>query len=128
MSNLKNLKVIKSFDIQEYNGVKTKIASTELSEIESKDFGKGLVDVQQVLVKTENLAKEGEREFQVTEYISLSKDIESGEFGIPSSLKSNAQKILTSFKVSNFEELIGKECVVIRTVKDNGKEYLKISY
>lgn len=128
MVNLKDLKTVKSFDIQEYNRVKTKIASVELSEVESKDFGKGLTEVQQILVKTENLAKGGEKEFQVIEYISLSKDVETNEFGIPSSMKSKAQKILTSFKVSNFDDLIGKECVVVRTIKDNGKEYLKISY
>jgi hypothetical protein len=122
MTDLKNLKVVSSFNYDLYDGVKSSIDSVELQPRETKDFGKGNVEVQQVIVTTKNLAKKG-KEVIAKEYISLKLDSETNEFGIPDGADSIAQKFLKYFKVSNLTELEGKECMVVKRVKERkGKE------
>ncbi len=128
LEELKNLKKVKSFDIDEYDGNKSKIKEVELTKIEQKDFGQGLQDTRQIIVRTESLDDNEEQPIQALEYISLKKDVETGEFGIPENPKSNAMKMLNYFKVKTFDELVGKECMVVKRVKENGKEFLGIHY
>jgi hypothetical protein len=118
--SIKDLKTVKSFDIDKYDGIKVKIEAVELTPIEVKNFGNGDKEVQQIVVKTENIADKGEKEIQVIEYISLKKDSETGKFGIPDSKKSNAQKMLAYFEADNFEELVGKEVRIVKKLTDKG--------
>lgn len=118
--SIKDLKTIKSFDIDKYDGKKVEIESVELSPIETKNFGDGEKEVQQIIIKTKNIADVGEKEVKVIEYISLKKDIETGEFGIPDSKKSNAQKMLQYFRVNTFDELIGQEVRIVKKLTEKG--------
>ena len=126
MSELKSLKKLKSVDIEEFNGVKSKIASVELSDVEEKDFGEGKQLVRQIKVTTENLSEDKDKPITATEYISLKN--EDGEWGYSESPKSKAMKFLTFFKVNSFDELVGKDCVAIIKMKENGKQFLGISH
>lgn len=118
--SIKDLKTIKSFDIDKYDGKKVEIESVELSPIETKNFGDGEKEVQQIIIKTKNISDVGEKEVKVIEYISLKKDIETGEFGIPDSKKSNAQKMLQYFRVNTFDELIGQEVRIVKKLTEKG--------
>jgi len=118
--SIENLKTVQSFDIDKYDGVRAKIEKVELSPIEMKNFGEGDKEVQQIIITTSNIADENEKAINIIEYISLKKDIETGEFGIPENSKSKAQKMLKYFKVTNFKDLIGKEVRVCKKVTDKG--------
>lgn len=122
MENLKDLKKVKSIDIEKYDGVKTKIEKVELLDVQEKEFikGEGLKEVRQILIETENFSDDESIKITCKEWISLKKD-KDGEWGIPDSKLSNATKILSFFEVKSFDELIGKECRVLRKVKGDKK-------
>lgn len=126
MTDLKNLKKVKGFDIEEFNGVKSVIEVVELSDIEEKDFGDGLVQTRQIIVKSANLS-ESDKELRAVEFISLKYDTETKEFGIPENPNSKAMKFLNYFKVDNFEDLKGKECLIVKKAKGE-KTFLGISH
>lgn len=128
LEELKNLKKVKSFDIDEYDGKKSKIEEVELTKIEQKDFGSGLQETRQIIIRTLNLDENEEQPIQAQEYISLKQDKETKEFGIPENPNSKAMKILNYFKVKTFDELVGKDCMIVKRVKENGKEFLGIHY
>lgn len=115
MSDLKNLKKVKSIDLSEYEGTKTTIAKVELLDAETKDFGDGAVEVRQILIETANLSDDEKRPITVKEWVSLKQD-EDGEWGIPDGKNSKAMKILKFFAVENFDDLIGKQCLVVKRV------------
>ena len=117
MSNLKNLTKVKSIDLEKYDGKKATIEKVELLDVESKDFGEGLIETRQILVTTSNIAESGE-DIPITarEYISLRKDKE-GNWGYSDGKHSSATKMLTFFDAKDFEELIGKDCLVIRKTR-----------
>lgn len=127
LEQLRNLKKVKGFDIEEFDGVKSTIKEVLLSEIEKKDFGRGLVETRQIIVKSANLGDSEEHPIQAIEYISLKKDIETGEFGIPENPKSKAMNFLRYFKADSFDEVIGKECMIIKRVNERG-EFLGIHF
>ena len=116
MTDLKNLKKVKSIDIEQYDGTKSKIANVELLDVQTRDFGEGEVETRQILITTENLDTSGEVEITAREYVSLKQDKE-GEWGIPDSKNSVATKILTFFNINSFDELAGKEVMVVRKIK-----------
>jgi len=126
MNELKNLKKVKSFDIADFDGMKSKIGQVELTKVEEKDFGSGLVKVQQIIISSENLQTSG-KEIIAREYIPLKFDDELKEFGIPENPNSSAMKILNYFKVKDFSELEGKECMIVKRVKKD-KEFLGIHF
>ncbi len=115
MTDLKNLKQIKSIDLEEFDGTQSKIASVTLLDPQTKDFGEGEVETRQILIETENLSKDSDVKITAREYISLKKDSD-GEWGIPTSKNSKATKVLNFFKINSFDELEGKECLVVRKV------------
>lgn len=125
MSELKNLKKVKSFDIDEFDGVKSTIEIVELSDIQTKDFGNGEQKVRQIILKSENLNKDSDKEIRAIEYISLKYDEDLKEFGIPESPKSKAMQVLNYFKVDNFEDLKGKKCIIVKRAKGD-KTFLGI--
>ena len=126
MTDLKNLKKIKSIDIDEFNGIKSKIGTVKLEDVETKDFGKGLQEVRQVLIESEVLNDDKERPITAREYVSLRKI--DGEWGFSDSPKAKAQKMLNFFKVSSFDELQGKSIVINKKQRDNGKEFLGFGF
>lgn len=126
MTDLKNLKKIKSIDIDEFNGIKSKIGTVKLEDVETKDFGKGSQEVRQVLIESEVLNDDKERPITAREYVSLRKI--DGEWGFSDSPKAKAQKMLNFFKVSSFDELQGKSIVVNKKQRDNGKEFLGFGF
>lgn len=128
LENLKNLKKVKSFDIEEFDGVKSKVKEVILTDVEIKNFGSGDQKVQQLIIKSENLGDNEEKPIQAIEYISLKYDSETEQFGIPENAKSKAMKFLNYFKVESFDEVIGKECMIVKRVKENGSEFLGIHY
>lgn len=115
MSDLKNLKKVKSIDLSEYEGTKTTIEKVELLDVEEKDFGEGKVEVRQILIETANLSDDEKKPIRVKEWVSLKKD-EDGEWGIPDGKNSKATKILKFFEVENFDDLIGKQCLIVKKV------------
>jgi len=127
MSELKNLKKIKGFDINEFDGLKSEIENVELLNVESKDFGKGAINTRQIKITTKNLATDGS-ETRGTEYVSLKFDNESKLWGYPEFKDSKAMKILTYFDVKDFEELKNKNCVVLKKLRNGDKLYLGINY
>ena len=127
MTDLKNLKKVKSFNIDEFDGMNVKIGEVILMDVEQKDFGDGLKEVRQIRILTENLSKEGQEEIKAGEYVGLKKDLTTGEWGYPDGSNSKAMKVLNYFKVNSFDELIGKKCMVVKRVNDN-KEFLGIHF
>jgi hypothetical protein len=127
LEELKNLKKVKGFDIEEFNGVKSKIAEVELTDVEEKVFNGKKTIVRQIIVKTENLIDGKENPIQAIEYVPLKFDKENNEFGIPENSESKAMKMLAFFKAKSFDELIGKECLVVKRVKGD-REFLGIQY
>jgi len=115
--DLKNLKKVESFDYDEYDGKKSRIANVEELDVETKDFGDGAKEIKQLLITTENLSTDEDNPVIAREYVALKKDYKTGEWGIPSAQDSKAMKILNYFKVSNFSDLIGKECMAVKRVK-----------
>jgi hypothetical protein len=126
MTDLKNLKKIKSFDIEEFDGVKSKIADVLLLDVEVKNFGDGDKEIRQLKIITERLNAEGEP-LIATEFVALKKDLDTNEWGIPDNTDAKAMKFLNYFKVGDFDELKGKECRVVKRVK-NDKSFLGIHY
>lgn len=126
MSDLKNLKKVKSIDIEEFDGVKSKIEDVVLMDAETKNFGDGDTEVRQLKIISEKLNTEG-NEIRASEFVALKKDEESGEWGIPDNSNAKAMKVLNYFKVDNFEDLKGKECMVVKRVK-NDKQFLGIHH
>lgn len=112
--DLKNLKKVKSFDFDKYDGMKSNVASVEETDVEKKDFGEGEKEVKQLVISTENLESE-EKPVYAKEFIALKKD-DDGEWGIPENTNSKAMKVLKYFNVDNFADLIGKECMVVKRV------------
>lgn len=127
MTDLKNLKKVKGFDIEKYDGVTSKIGEVELLDIKEKDFGNGLVQTRQIKVSSENLNSEGEEVF-ATEYVSLKLDKKTNIFGIPENSESVAMKFLKYFKVNDFEELKGVKCSIVKRIGKNNKEFLGIHF
>lgn len=121
MSNLKDLKKIKSFEIDDFDGVNTTIEDVVLLDVDTKDFGDGLKEVRQLKIITSNLAKKGEEEFRASEYVSLKYDQKTKAWGYSENPKSKATKILNFFGVKDFEELIGKKCRVVKRM--NGDKF-----
>lgn len=124
---LKNLKKVKSFDYGEFDGVKTTIENVTLTEVETKDFGEGEQEVQQIIVETMNVGDNEEKPTVGREFISLKKDVD-GIFGIPENANSKAMKFLKYFEVSTFDELIGKKCMIVVRVNTKDKKTLGIHY
>lgn len=120
--DLKNLKPIKSFDFQRYDGMETTIDRVETV---AGEFNKE--PTLQIVVYTSNVAEQGEKELEIREYVSLFKDKQTGEFGYPEGMDTKYQKFLKYFDVNNFEELIGKKCKIVSRLKD-GKKYLGIAH
>lgn len=120
VEQLKSLKKVKGFDIDSYDGTKSKIGSVELSEIKNLDFGRGLTSTRQLIIKSENITESESNPILVTEYIPLKFDEETKEFGIPENVNSKAMKFLAYFKVNSFDEVIGKECMIVKRVTDKG--------
>lgn len=126
MTDLKNLKKIKSFDIGEFDGVKSQIADVLMLDAEVKNFGDGEKEVRQIKVITEKLNEEGEP-ITAGEFVALKKDPDTNEWGIPDNPDAKAMKFLNYFQVNDFEALKGKECMVVKRVK-NGKSFLGIHF
>lgn len=125
-TEIKNLKKLKSIDIEEFNGVKTTISSVELLDVEEKDFGDGKQLVRQILVKSQNLSKDLDKPITGSEYISLKRD--GDDWGFSDSPKSKAMRMLSFFKVSSLDELVGKDVVAIMKQRDNGKTFLGLNF
>lgn len=117
--DLKNLKKVKSFDFDKYDGMQSKIASVEETSEEVKDFGDGQKAVKQLIVSTENLSESEDEPVYAKEYVGLKKD-SNGEWGIPENVNSKAMKIMKYFNVDNFADLVGKECRVVKRI--NGEK------
>jgi len=126
MTELSNLKKVKSFDIEQFDGLKSTIGSVELMDVETKDFGDGAKEVRQVLVKSTNLGDNVDKPICASEYIGLKKD-EDGNWGMADAKNSKAMRFLSYFKVENLEDLNGKECLIVKRDKGN-KDILGIHF
>lgn len=126
LEKIKNLKKVKTFDIDKYDGVVTKIANVELLEVEEKTFGDDKVLTQQILIETENIGTE-EMPVVVKNWINLKFDKNTEEFGIPDSPKSEAMKFLRFFEVDDLTQLVGVKCQVVKKLKDDGSFTLTIN-
>jgi hypothetical protein len=123
MTNLKDLKKVKTFNVEEFDGLKTKIASVVMTDIKIWEG----TESRQLEITTEKVKSEKGIEIEVKEWINLKKDNESNEWGIPDNSDSNAMKFLTFFQVSNFEEVIGKDCMIVKKIRKD-KSVLGIRY
>lgn len=128
MTNLKDLKKVKSFDVDEFDGVKSTIESVELLDVEKKDFGDGEQELRQILIKSANLEPKNEKGIYASEYVGLKKDPETQEWGIPENPGSKAMKFLKYFKAEDFEDIKGKECLIVKRESKNGKTLLGIHH
>lgn len=126
--NLKNLKRLKSVDIDQFNGTKAKISSVELLDELEGDFGKGKQTVRQILIKSENLNSNDDNIITASEYVSLKYDKTNKVWGYSDSPKSKAMQILKFYNIDSFDKLINKEIIVLKKQKENGKEYLGIQF
>lgn len=127
LEELKNLKKVKGFDIEEFNGIKSKIAEVTLTEIEEKVFNGKKTLTRQIIVKSANLVDSTDNPIQATEYVPLKLDKETNEFGIPENSESKAMKMLAFFKVKSFDEIIGKDCLIVKRVNKD-REFLGIQF
>jgi len=127
MTELKNLKKKVSINLSVYDGVKTTVKVVELGEEETKTFNadEGERKVRQIIIESDYLDKE--EKITAREYISLKYDNEDKEWVIPIAPNSKANKVLTKFKIENFDELKGREVVTNLKTRNNGKEYLGMS-
>jgi len=126
MTSLKDLKKFKGVDIDEFNGVKSIIEVVSLEDPKQIDFGDGMKETRQIKISSKVLNEGSETELRANEYVSVFQ--KNGVWGFSESPKSKAQKILTYFKVDNFEALQGKEIIINKKIKENGKEFLGFSY
>ena len=128
LEKIKNLKKVKGFDADEFDGVKSKIAEIVLTEVETRKAGNGNeFESQNLIIKSANLGSDEKNPIVALEYISLKRDKETGEFGIPENTNSNAMKFLRYFKAESFDQVIGKEIMIVKRSKPTG-EFLGIHY
>ena len=125
MVSIKDLKKHKGVDIEKYNGVKSTIQSVEILEPKTYKFNGVDTEVINLCITSKNLADEGEKEFTANELVRLYED--EGVLGFSTKAGSKAQKILTYYKVDDFEELVGKECLIVKRVTEKG-QFLGIQY
>ena len=125
MSELENLKKVKSADISEFDGIKSIIEKVELLNVEKKTFGEDTKEVRQVLIETKNLSDD-ETPVTAKEWIGL-KNVK-GEWVIPDNKNAKAIKFMSYFKVDNLAQLEGKECLVVGRDKGNERIVLGIHH
>lgn len=126
MSELENLKKVKSLDVSEFDGVRSIIEKVEMLDPEKKTFGDEIKEVRQVLVETKNLSNDEENKITAREWIGLKKI--DNQWVIPDNSNAKAIKFMSYFKVDNLKQLEGKECLVVGRDKGNERIVLGIHF
>jgi len=126
-----------SIDTAKYNGVRTKIAKiykgTKLSDYdENSVYKEGLQrEVPIVTVETESIGETDAGEaITVKNDINLKTNPKTGNLAYSTHPKSNSAKIFAKFSVDNFDDLIGKECLVVEKCNPEkpDRKWLTIQY
>lgn len=126
MVSLKDLKKFKSVDIEQFDGVKSTIEKIYVDQPREFTHNNETKTVVNLIVETANLNTEDDKVITAKEYIGLYE--QDGALGHSTAPTSKAYKMLKHFKIENFEELVGKECLVVRRVKQNDRVVLGIHH
>jgi len=126
-----------SVDTEKYNGVRSKIAKaykgTKLSDYdENSVYKEGLQREQPIVtVETDVIGETDAGEpITVKNDINLKVNPKTGNLAFSTHPKSNSAKIFAKFNVTTFEELIGKECLVVEKCNPEkpDRKWLTIQY
>ena len=123
--SLDKLQGVKGIDYDKYDGVESVIETVEIVNYGVTDFSDGEESIR-LVVSTKNVSKDEENEVRGREFISLF--YKDKVLCYSESPKSKAQKMLTYFKVANFDALVGKKARILKKISETGKERLGIAY
>lgn len=123
-------------EINALDGVKVKIANANVVQDEvpfAEEYGKMLPEgqtrtIQKVVVETEPFVIPGtDREITHKEDFPLKWDKVKEKWGVSLHEKSKAKRFFNKLGVQSFPEVIGKEQLIVKIVKENGKKKIGFS-
>lgn len=119
---LQDIEAKELVDLSEFEGVKRKIISIEVVDVNShyingKFSPNETISTKVLRVSTEKIEKDG-TQYNASELFNLQRNKENNNWGVSLSEKSKLRKLMNKLKVTKVGELIGKE--VILRIKQSG--------